>query len=284
MFPRTTVGGLSLSRMIIGTNWFLGWSHTSLAKDKLIQETVASDPKRIADILTVFFRAGVDTIMAPLTFPVLHQGIADAEQRTGTKAILVGTPQLPITPEVPARGFDLDAVRRILDEQQHLGAAVCMPHQCTTDAILDRCTRTLRHAEVLCREIRSRGMIPGLSTHMPEAIVYADESALDVETYISIFNSLGFLMQLEVDWTARIIAEAMHPVMTIKPLAAGQIRPLQGLTFAWNAIRPCDMITVGTLSPDEAAECIELSLAILEQRAARAPLQETRSKASVRSG
>ncbi len=35
-FPRTMVGGVSLSRMIIGTNWFFGYSHTSLAKDKFI--------------------------------------------------------------------------------------------------------------------------------------------------------------------------------------------------------------------------------------------------------
>jgi len=33
LFPRTTVGGVSLPRMIIGTNWFLGWSHTTAAKD-----------------------------------------------------------------------------------------------------------------------------------------------------------------------------------------------------------------------------------------------------------
>jgi hypothetical protein len=36
-FPRTLVGGVSLSRLIIGTNWFLGYSHTSLAKDKFIK-------------------------------------------------------------------------------------------------------------------------------------------------------------------------------------------------------------------------------------------------------
>jgi hypothetical protein len=36
-FPRTMVGGVSLSRLIIGTNWFLGYSHTSLAKDNFIK-------------------------------------------------------------------------------------------------------------------------------------------------------------------------------------------------------------------------------------------------------
>jgi len=35
-FPRTTVGGVSLPCLLVGTNWFLGWSHTSLAKDIFI--------------------------------------------------------------------------------------------------------------------------------------------------------------------------------------------------------------------------------------------------------
>ena len=130
--------------------------------------------------------------------------------------------------------------------------------------------------------IRERGMIPGLSTHMPETIIYADESGLDVETYISIFNSMGFLMQIEVDWVANAIREAKKPVMTIKPMASGQLRPLQGLTFVWNAIRDQDMVTVGTMTPDEARECIDLSLSILERRAPTVQLQETRSKAAVK--
>ena len=70
--------------------------------------------------------------------------------------------------------------------------------------------------------------------------------------------------------------------MTIKPFAAGQIRPLQGLTFVWNSIRPIDMVTVGTMSPREAEEVIEMSMGILERRSIQLNLQETRSKASVK--
>jgi len=38
------------------------------------------------------------------------------------------------------------------------------------------------------------------------------------------------------------------------------------LTFSWHTIRPCDMVTVGCLTPDEAREDIEISLAALESR------------------
>ncbi len=94
---------------------------------------------------------------------------------------------------------------------------------------------------------------------------------------------MGFLMQVEVDWVAGIIQKARKPVMTIKPMAAGQIRPFQALNFVWNTLRDCDMVTVGTLTPDEAKELIDLSLSILERRASTVALQETRSKASVKS-
>ena len=77
--------------------------------------------------------------------------------------------------------------------------------------------------------IRDRGMLPGLSTHMPETITYADASDLDVDTYIAIYNAAGFLMHLEADWVHRIIWSAKHPVITIKPMAAGRLLPLVGL-------------------------------------------------------
>lgn len=70
--------------------------------------------------------------------------------------------------------------------------------------------------------------------------------------------------------------------MTIKPMAVGQIRPFQALQFVWNTFRPIDMVTVDTMSPKEAAECIEMSLGILERRNAQVDLQETRSEASIK--
>jgi hypothetical protein len=52
MFPRTMVGGVSMPRMIIGINWFLGYSHTSRARNQFMRDTV-SNRKTIAGILDV---------------------------------------------------------------------------------------------------------------------------------------------------------------------------------------------------------------------------------------
>jgi hypothetical protein len=92
-FPRTTVGGVSLPRLVIGTNWILGYSHTSLAKDKLIKELQTR--ARIADLLTVFLERGVDALMAPLS-QYLEDAIQMAEDRTGRAMIRLLTPTFNI--------------------------------------------------------------------------------------------------------------------------------------------------------------------------------------------
>ncbi len=273
-FPRTNVGGVSLSRLIIGTNWFLGWSHTSVAKDNLIKDT--HDRGNIADAVCAFMEYGVDTVMGPL-HPVLIDALAEAEDRTGSKVIRIYTPVFNILPDGPAE----KEPERVFDECAKAGAVFCMPHQCVTDALLDRMYGVIRDIGRYTSLIRERGMIPGLSTHMPEAVVYADKTGADVETYLQIYNAAGFLMQVEADWVMRVISNAKKPVMTIKPLAAGKLLPPVGLAFSWSTIRPCDMVTVGTSSASEAREVTELSLDLLAHRVPSYQLQTTRSKKSL---
>mgnify|MGYP001172837678 CR=1 FL=1 len=279
-FPRTFVGPVSTSRMIIGTNWFLGYTHCSAAKSTSV-ERIVTNVNAIADIIEVFLKAGVDTIMCPHTKTCMFDAIREAEQRAGVKAVIISTPSFTTTKRTPFDGFDLSEAARILDGEAAKGVSICMPHTSTTDVMVDKCTREVRQMDVLCRMIRERGMVPGLSTHIPETVIYADETNLDVESYIQPFNLMGYLMQVEVDWVGRIIQNARKPVMTIKTMAAGQIRPYQALTFVWNAIRDIDMVTVGTMAPEEAQELIDLSLEILARQPVSMKLQQTRSKATV---
>jgi hypothetical protein len=273
-FPRTTVGGISVSRMLIGTNWFLGYSHTSRAKDEFIKSYQTRE--RVADILTVFFERGVDTVMG-MPVPMLRDAIADAQDRTGRQAKLILTPGFSVVPGGPEEAEP----ERVFDRCKELGATFCFPHQSVTDALVDRMHKKIRDIEKYTAMIRERGMIPGLSTHMPESVVYADHTGADVETYIQIYNAAGFLMQVEADWVMRIIRNAKKPVMTIKPLAAGKLLPVVGLAFVWNTIRDQDMLTIGTTTPDEAREVIDISLDLLERRLPDNELQETRSKRSL---
>ena len=273
-FPRTMVGGVSMPRMIVGTNWFLGWSHQSGAKNNFIKSFQTRE--RIAELLGVFLDAGVDAIMSPIS-PMLRDAIRDAEDRAGRKMISILTPDFNLT----AGGPPEQEPERVFDVRREMGATFCMPHQCVTDALTDRRARVIRDLDRYTKMIRDRGMIPGLSTHMPEVVPYADAMNADVETYIQIYNAAGFLMQIEVDWVMKIIAEAKKPVMTIKPFAAGRLIVPVGLAFVWSTIREQDMVTVGTTTPDEAKEVISISLDLLSRRQPSIELQKSRSKRSL---
>jgi hypothetical protein len=271
-FPRTTVGGVSLPRLIIGTNWFLGWSHTSLAKDKLIKSML--NRQHIEEILTVFMQAGIDAIIGPPSLNIINDAIAGAEQKTGRNLIKILTPSFNLKPGGPA---EMEP-ERVIEGCKKDNATFCLPHQMVTDALIDRRDMIIRDIDVYTELIRKYGMIPGLSTHSPEAITFADTQKADIETYLQIYNAAGFMMPVEADWEMRIIQQAKKPVIVIKPLAAGRLLPPVGLAFVWSTIRKTDLAAVGTLTADEAAEVIELSRSFINLQAPTIELQKTRSK------
>jgi hypothetical protein len=276
-FPRTTVGGLSVSRMIIGTNWFCGFSHQTPARDAYIKDNIL-DRKVIADILEVFFRAGVDTIMGILhEYPVLLDAIKEAEDRTGVHCIKIDTPIINTADTDTAR----DEARALFDKVAKLDTEICMPHHVSVEQLIDKGQKKIHRLDDYTKMIRERGMIPGLSAHMPEVLLYADANDNDVETYIQIYNAAGFLMQVEIDWINNVIWNAKKPVMTIKPMAAGRVPPFVAFNFVWNTIREQDMVTVGTMSPREAEEVIELSMAILEGRRPEIAIRGTPAKGNL---
>jgi hypothetical protein len=259
-----------MPRMICGSNWMMGHSHTSRAKDRLIKE-LFDTPAKVADVLTVFARAGCNAYMSgPDEFSA--QALREAEQRAGVRIHWVATPpyQEPGNP---------DSWKPAVEFTKRLGAEFCFPHQSVTDSLIDRLNRRLDPLLLShLAFVREMGMIPGLSTHTPEAIVCADACNADVEAYIQPYNAAGFLCQVETDWLQRIFSQAAKPVMCIKPLAAGKLHPVTGLSFVWNTLRACDMVTVGTMSTYEAEEVLEISRACLEGRQPALELQWTRSK------
>jgi hypothetical protein len=274
-FPRTDLGGIKVSRLVAGSNWFLGYSHQTVARTNFL--TAMQTRRKIADVLCVYLKAGVNLVMGPFS-TLFFESLDLAQQRTGRKFHIICTPNLELT----AQGLDVSGTAKSFDLCAKAGVRFCWPHTSSVDRLYDGLSRTIRHGPEFCAMIRQRGMIPGLSTHMPEVIVAADRQGLDVCSYVSIYNSAGFLMNVEIDWVQKVIHNARHPVTCIKPMAAGRVMPYVGLPFVWSTLRDCDLVTVGPMTPDEAQECIEISLAALERRPARRQLQSTRSKQSLK--
>ena len=80
-FPTTEIGGKTVSRLVIGSNFILGFSHRSVAKDEFIRKSL-SDHGKIADIIEAFLRRGVNAMIADVSSSqALRDGIEEAENR-----------------------------------------------------------------------------------------------------------------------------------------------------------------------------------------------------------
>ncbi len=267
--PTTTIEGHHIARFVIGTNWFLGYSHQSAAKSKWIKRY--QDAEKIAEVLEVCSAGGMNAFVGPVS-ELMTEAVRLHEDRTGRKLIQILTPG----------GGTTEELMEGIDEAADLGAEFCLPHTSWTDARISTARQEIEDYPRVAEYIREKGMIPGLSTHRPEAIVVSDAAGYDVATCIQPLNPIGFLCAVETDWMAGVINRTDIPVICIKPLAAGRVNPPTGLSFAFSNIKPIDMVCIGLLSREEAEEDLEIVRQIFERQRTEVELQYTRSKAALK--
>ena len=266
--PTVNIEGHEIARLVIGCNWFLGYSHQTAAKDKWLRryQTVET----IAGILKVCTAGGMNALVSGID-PKMTAALRAQEAETGRHIKWILTPG----------GATTDDLLRGIDECAELGAEFCLPHCGWTDGRLHPDEGTITDYERVAAHIRSCGMIPGLSTHRPDAIAIGERAGYDIATYIQPYNAIGFLCSIETDWLQHLITRTPKPIICIKPLGAGRISPTTGLSFVFNTIKPTDMVCLGLLCEEEAEEDLGIVEQLLAGQRAEAELQYTRSKAGL---
>lgn len=220
-------------------------------------------PESSAAIFETFMNEGVNAVLGLFgTDPNLRKAVDLAQEKTGKEMIIIDEPILNMDDTPMAR----HEAELEIKECARRGAKFCLPLHSCIEQLVNKNTETMDRLPDYLKMIRDAGMIPGLSAHMPEVIQYADKNEYDVETYIQIFNCMGFLMQVEIESVAKIIHAAKKPVLTIKPCAAGRTTPYVGLNFCYNTIRPQDMVAIGCFNTNEALEDMEYARAAIERR------------------
>ena len=265
----TTIGGIEVSRLVLGSNPFFGFSHKSAAQDTWLKRYFTDE--RIYEIMLVAAELGINLFVSSPQ-PRFAQLRRRLQEETGFHMYWACTPG-------GGSGDDLAAGIAYTAE---LGAEICLPHTSWIEAQLRVGEREVAGLEQALARIRALGMIPGVSTHRPEVLPIAAERGYDVETFILPLNVLGFLCPFEVEWQARTITRCSRPVIVIKPLAAGRLTPEPGLTFVYQRAKPTDTVAIGVLSPEELREDAALAAELIAGRSVSQDLPVTRSKEHLR--
>ncbi len=269
-FPMTTIGGIEVSRLTIGSNTFHGHSHFSQARSEWLRRYFT--PERIYEVVAYCAEEGLNLTIAAQRKDYADV-LAEVERNTGHHIYYIGTPS----------GATLEELKQGIDESADMGCEFCWPHTSWTDSHLLITENRIADGPEILEYIRKRGMIPGWSTHRPETVTVSDRAGYDVAGYVQIFNAIGFLCAIETDWQRGVIRGTPKPVVSIKPLGAGRVMPPTGLGFAYSNIKPIDTVAIGMMSLEEAKEDIAIARQCIAEAGGgpEVALQYTRSKAAL---
>jgi len=263
--PKTKIGDVEITRMILGSNTFHGFSHFSAARSNWLKQYFTRE--KTYELVEAAANLGMNAVLSSARED-FYDILQELERNTGHHMVWICTPS-----GVTAKDVE-PGVKWCADH----GVEICMPHQMYTDNNLIPAQNRIEGAEELLALIRSLGMEPGWSTHRPEAITVSDKAGYDIAAYIQPYNSIGFLCSVETDWVARVIRNTPKPVICIKPLGAGRIMPPTALDFVYNSLKPIDTVCIGVLSPQEAEEDVKIAISVMEKQQVNVELQYSRSK------
>jgi len=248
MIPKISLENLKLSKIICGTNQFVGITHRYNPIDMLAHLIRFRKVEKIAKfMLHLAQEHGVNcTISSPRD--KVYEAIKIVEKETGEPFYWICSPSHS---RKTAKGLKSNIFKQI-DWCADRNIAVCIPHRSYTDWALDEENLTIggNHPKrppfpEVSNYIRDKGMIPGLSCHFPKVIEACEKNNYDVKLIVQPLNKIGFQSPVEPSKLIKIIQNTKIQIINIKPMAAGRINPREGISFCLKNIKENDLLAVG---------------------------------------
>ncbi len=252
-----SIGPLSVSRFILGTNPVSGFSHQGVEMDQQMVGWFTLD--RTKGLLREAESLGINTFIAR-TDPNVMRVAREYRDEGGKIAWFAQT--------CPPEGPPELCIQRAIE----CGAVACHLHGGYMDHQL--LNGQMDHIPGLIDMIRSAGMLAGVAAHDPRVIEWAEEH-LDVDYYMCCYyNSMHrkerpehvhgapeWFWPEDRDIMTQLIQRLSKPAIHYKILAAGRNDPAEAFAYAARAMRPTDAVCVGVYTehnPNMLREDVEL--------------------------
>lgn len=233
--PKVKLGNLEVSRFILGSNPFWGYSHKNSELDKQMREFHTDE--RIAKILDEAASCGVTAMASP---PDARWVDLYTKYLAGGGKLRLWIGQCHGPPENMEKEIDTAAKG---------GAKAIFIQGHRVEEQFDK-----GKWEVLkgwLERIRGHGLPAGLAAHYPEIHLEAEKRKLPADFYYQCFYNVT----KSGDWSDRERALAVEtilkiekPVIAYKVLAAGRLQAKPALEFAFEKIRRKDGVCIGIFS------------------------------------
>jgi hypothetical protein len=270
-----TIGDLKLSRLVLGSNPFSGFSHQGINRDERMVHHYTT--ARIKETLFEAERLGVTALVARSDFHIMRM-LLEYRDDGGKLAWLAQT-----CPEV---GSSEECVRRAA----RAGAVACHIH----GGVMDHLVAEGRAGEVAqaIALIRSTGMKAGIAGHTVAVFEWA-ENHLDVDYYLCCYynptsrandpehvhGAVEEYREQDRQAMTDLIQTLSRPAIHYKVLAAGRNDPEEAFAYCCGRMRPQDMVCIGVFSGDD-PQMLEKDVRIYERQRQRVESRESCEEAS----
>lgn len=258
---------VSVSRFILGSNPFSGFSHQSIAMDWAMRHYFTTS--RIKETLREAEALGVNTLIARTDFHVMRT-LMEYRDEGGTLQWFAQT-----CPEV---GSHETCIQRAFS----YGAKACHIHGGVMDHLFAQ--GKLEEIPPALELIRENGLLAGIAAHNPQVIAWAEEN-LDLDYYLCCYYNPSprihkadhvagiteYYLEEDRQAMTNLIPTLSKPVVHYKIMAAGRNDPRDAFAFAAKKMRSNDAVCVGIYQEDkpgilkEDVELLEKSLVAIEQ-------------------
>ena len=255
MLPTVDFCGLRVTRLIIGANPFGGFSHQNKERDA---EMVAYyTPERIRETWERARAAGINTMITNNETPHVIDTV---------RKYLAEDGPLQWIAQLSCR--HLPNMEAAIDQAADIGCKAAYLHGGFIDGLYEK-----RDEETLVRWVnhaRNRGIPIGTAGHHPDVHDWVDSLDI-VDFHVVCFFNCGSLHSgrghkfklADVFPAVECIQRLEKPCIGYKVLGAGRIDPQMGFEFAYENIKPGDVVNVGMHRGDN-DNMVEENVAMVE--------------------
>ena len=242
-----TIGGLKVSRFILGGNPFSGFSHQSVEIDQQMVHYFTAE--RIKETLHEAERQGINTLLARGDAHI-RRLLMEFWDEGGTLQWFCQT-----CPE-------LGPPERTIEAAIASGAKACYIHGGVMDYLYAQ--QKLDEVPGHIKMIRDAGLAAGIAAHNPKVIEWADEH-LDADFYLCCYynptrrdespehphGATEWFRPEDRDIMTALIQKLKRPAIHYKVLAAGRTDPAEAFRYVARVLRRSDAVCVGVWPKDK---------------------------------
>ncbi len=197
MLPQMTIGPLTVSRLIVGTNPFVGKSHLNAALNADMKAYFTEE--RVFATLRRCESAGITAVQSRESQPVM--GLIDRYRRSGGKLDWIAT---------SAKNF-ITFDEELAESLKYRPSALCIHGELADELWM---TGNIDKLPGLLEKLRATGLPAGVCSHFPEVLLWVEEHKLAPDFCMaSVYNLLQSDRSHDVDPTGERFERSDVPKM-----------------------------------------------------------------------